>query len=74
MYECWEDRNQGILTPVVGRQTCNWVTLENYNPSVHGEFRGRLANSLRVLGKGFTEKGTYEQGAEAEKDFVKWRE
>lgn len=64
-----EDRKPSILTLMAVRQTCSWVTLDNCDSSVHGEFKGRLAN-LGVWGEGFTEKETYEQGAGAEKDFV----
>lgn len=63
-----EGRKPSILILEAIRQTCSWVTLENCDSSIHGKFRGRLAK-LRVLGEGFTEKGTYEQGAGAEKDF-----
>lgn len=41
--------------------------MEKRDLSASGELRGRLANFLRVLGEGFTEKGTYEQGAEVER-------
>ena len=50
--------------------------MEKCHPSTSGELRGRLANLLKVLGVGwgdFTEEENYEQGAEAEKEFVKWR-
>lgn len=50
------------------------VTLKKCDPSTSGELRGRSTNFLTVLGEDLTEKGTYKQGAEAEKEFVKWKE